>query len=70
MTPVVLAGLDRTGRVFEWESNARDAAGRSARFLAIAGDHYSGVRRDGFHFCVGCHAGHTFINADIRERSR
>jgi hypothetical protein len=68
MTPTVLAGLDESGRVFEWVSPARDAASRSATFLAIAGDHYSGTRPNGYHFCVGCHTGHTFFPADIRER--
>jgi hypothetical protein len=60
--------LDGSGRVFEWASPARDAAGRSATFLAIAGDHYSGTRPNGYHFCVGCHTGHTFLPADVRER--
>jgi hypothetical protein len=64
----VLAGLDETGRIARWSSKAKDSAGRSATFFAIAGDHYSGTRPDGFHFCLGCHTGHTSIPADIRER--
>jgi hypothetical protein len=64
----VLAGLDETGRIAKWSSKAKDSAGRSATFFAIAGDHYSGTRPDGFHFCLGCHTGHTSIPADIRER--
>jgi len=67
-TPTVLAGLDEKGAVARWTSKAKDSAGRSATFYAIAGDHYSGTRPDGYHFCLGCHTGHTFIPADIRER--
>src|SRR5262249_56346345 len=65
----VLAGLDENGKVAKWTSSARDSAGRSATFFAIAGDHYSGVRPDGYHFCLGCHTGHTFIPADVRGRT-
>jgi hypothetical protein len=64
----VLAGLDENGKVAKWSSKARDSAGRSATFFAIAGDHYSGTRPDGYHFCLGCHTGHTSIPADITER--
>ncbi|QDU18543.1 TolB family protein [Urbifossiella limnaea] len=66
----VLAGLDADGKVARWESKAKDKAGRSATFFALAGDHYSGVRADGYHFCLGCHTGHTFIPADVTERVR
>lgn len=67
--PTVLAGLGEDGKVFKWGGGATDSAGRSATFYAIAGDHYSGTRKGGYHFCVGCHAGHTFIQADIHERA-
>jgi hypothetical protein len=66
--PTVLTGLGEDGKVFKWGGGAKDSAGRSATFYAIAGDHYSGTRKDGYHFCIGCHAGHTFIHADIHER--
>ncbi|HKB04318.1 MAG TPA: hypothetical protein VKD90_18990 [Gemmataceae bacterium] len=65
---MVLAGLDENGKVAKWSSKAKDSAGRSATFFAIAGDHYSGTRPNGFHFCLGCHTGHTFIPENIRER--
>ena len=64
----VLAGLDEHGKVAKWSSKAKDSAGRSATFFAVAGDHYSGTRSGGFHFCLGCHTGHTFIPADVAER--
>lgn len=64
----VLAGLDENGKVATWTSKAKDSAGRSATFFAVAGDHYSGTRADGYHFCLGCHTGHTVIPADIAER--
>jgi hypothetical protein len=66
--PTVLAGLGADGKVFKWGGGAKDSTGQSATFYALAGDHYSGTRKNGYHFCVGCHAGHTFINADLRER--
>jgi len=70
-TPTVLAGLDENGKIARWTSPAKDSAGRSATFYAIAGDHYSGTRPDGYHFCLGCHTGHTFITpVDLRERTK
>jgi hypothetical protein len=63
----VLAGLGDDGKIFKW-TGASDSAGRAGTFLAIAGDHYSGTRKDGYHFCLGCHTGHTFIPVDIHER--
>ncbi|HVK14457.1 MAG TPA: hypothetical protein VM597_37305, partial [Gemmataceae bacterium] len=64
----VLAGLDENGQVAKWSSQAKDSSGRSPSFFAIAGDHYSGTRPNAFHFCLGCHTGHTSIPADIREK--
>jgi len=64
----VLAGLGEDGTVFKWTATTPDSAGRSATFYALAGDHYSGTRPNGYHFCLGCHTGHTFIPADVRER--
>lgn len=68
--PTVLAGLDADGKVAKWTGTARDSAGRSGVYYAIAGDHYSGTRVNGYHFCIGCHSGHTFIKADVHERVR
>jgi hypothetical protein len=67
--PTVLAGFGRDGKVFKW-SGGEQSAGRRATFYALAGDHYSGTRADGYHFCVGCHTGHTHIKVDITERIR
>jgi hypothetical protein len=69
-SPSVLAGLDVTGKVARIESPAADAKGRRAAFYAIAGDHYSGTRPGGYHFCVGCHTGHTYIPIDLGERAK
>jgi hypothetical protein len=69
-TPIVLAGLDAEGKVAEWTGRDSGADGRPQRYLALAGDHYSGIRPSGYHYCNGCHAGHTFNSADIRERTR
>ena len=43
---------------------------RPARsYVAYAGDHYSGVRPNGYHYCNGCHTGHTFSVLDPTERT-
>lgn len=63
---IVLAGLDEHHQIAQWSSQAKVSAGRN--FLAYAGDHYSQVRINGYHHCVGCHTGHSFTSADIRER--
>lgn len=68
MLPTVLAGLGADGKVVKW-SGAKDSAGRAGLFYAVAGDHYSGTRSNGYHFCTGCHSGHTYIPADIAERA-
>ena len=65
----MLAGLGEDGKVFKW-SGGKDRSGKSASFFAVAGDHYSGIRKDGYHYCLGCHAGHTFIPVDITERAK
>jgi hypothetical protein len=62
----VLAGLDEEGKVATWGAGA--GGGRPAAFFAYAGDHYSAARANGYHYCNGCHAGHTFTSADIREK--
>ena len=41
-------------------NGAADAAGRRGRFYAFAGEHVSGTRPGSYHFCAGCHTGHTF----------
>ncbi|AWM35719.1 hypothetical protein GobsT_65940 [Gemmata obscuriglobus] len=66
--PTVLAGLGADGKVFRWSSGVTDSEGRSASFYALAGDHYSGTKAGKYHFCYGCHVGHTYIDIDIGER--
>jgi hypothetical protein len=68
--PTVLAGLDAQGKVAKWSGTVPDAAGRPVVYLAYAGDHYSGTRAGGYHYCNGCHTGHTFEYVDIREKVR
>jgi hypothetical protein len=65
-TTLVLAGLDSEGKVAQWKAQSEVSAGRT--FLAYAGDHYSQVRPNGYHHCVGCHSGHSFTAAEVRER--
>jgi hypothetical protein len=67
-SPSVLAGLDADGKVARVESPAADSKGRRAAFYAVAGDHYSGTKPGVYHFCVGCHTGHTFIDQDLTEK--
>jgi hypothetical protein len=68
MSPTVLAGLDTAGKVVRCSGKAKDAKGRVASWVAFAGDHYSAARPDGYHYCNGCHAGHTFTSLGTRER--
>ncbi len=69
--PTVLAGFDAEGRVVRWRTPARDKEGRQADLLYIAGDHYSGIRPGGYHFCTGCHTGHSILDVeDYREQRR
>jgi hypothetical protein len=67
---VVIAGLDEEGKVARWTAKLRDATDKPLRFLAYAGDHYTALRANGYHYCNGCHAGHTHTPADIREIAR
>jgi hypothetical protein len=67
LRPSVLVGLDAQGKVARWTAEA--SGDRPARtYLAHAGDHYSGIRTNGYHYCNGCHTGHTFTVLDPRER--
>jgi hypothetical protein len=68
MAPTVLAGLGADGKVARWHGTAKDGKGRVASWVAFAGDHHSSARPDGYHYCNGCHAGHTFTALDPRER--
>jgi hypothetical protein len=70
LTPTVLTGLGADGKVVRWTAAAKDAAGRSGSYYAYAGDHYSGMKPNGYVFCNGCHAGHTFVAIDPTERRR
>jgi hypothetical protein len=61
----VIAGLDNKGKIAKWMSK-RDLDQRT--FYAYAGDHYSQIRPKGFHYCNGCHTGHTFHSSNVREK--
>ena len=68
LRPTVLVGQDQDGKVARWTAAA--SGDRPQRtYFAYAGDHYSAVRRDGYHYCNGCHAGHTFSVLDTKERA-
>ena len=58
-SPTLLVGMGADGQVVS-ATGAADAAGRRGKFYAFAGDHVSGTRAGGYHFCTGCHTGHTF----------
>ncbi|WP_157368596.1 TolB family protein [Zavarzinella formosa] len=68
LMPTVIVGLDVEGKIAKWTGRANDSVGRPGVYYAYAGDHYSGTRVNGYHYCNGCHTGHTFTPADIRER--
>ena len=58
-SPTLLVGIGADGQVVS-ATGAADASGRRGKFYAFAGDHVSGTRAGGYHFCTGCHTGHTF----------
>jgi len=63
--PTLLIGLGADGKVVN-----SSVPGRNATFYAFAGDHVSGTRPGGYHFCSGCHTGHTFAGSAIAEPKR
>lgn len=68
-SPTLLIGLGPDGKVAS-AVGAADAKGNRGTFYAFAGDHVSGTRPGGYHFCTGCHAGHTFPGAGSGERAK
>jgi hypothetical protein len=68
LRPSVLVGLDDHGKVARWAGVV--SGNRPKRtYFAYAGDHYSGIRPNGYHYCNGCHTGHTFTVLDATERT-
>ncbi len=67
--PTLLVGLGSDGKVASAEG-AADAKGQRGKFYAFAGDHVSGTRPGGYHFCTGCHTGHTFPSGSLVERMK
>jgi hypothetical protein len=63
-------GLDRDGKIASWPGRAADSTGRKAQFFAYAGDHYSGMRPRSYHFCIGCHPGHTFLDDTVNHAEK
>jgi hypothetical protein len=68
LRPSVLVGLDERGKVARW-IGAASGDRPSRNYFAYAGDHYSGIRPNGYHYCNGCHTGHTFTVLDTKERA-
>ncbi len=64
-SPTLLVGLGADGKVV-----TAPVPGKGASYYAFAGDHVSGIRAGGFHFCTGCHTGHTFTGNNIAERRK
>ncbi len=64
-SPTMLVGIGHDGKVV-----TVPVPGKNALFYAFAGDHVSGIRPGGYHFCTGCHTGHTFTGSSIDERKR
>ena len=68
LKPTVLVGQDENGKVARWKGvTSKDHPERT--YFAYAGDHYSGVRQNGYHYCNGCHTGHSFNVIDPKERT-
>ncbi len=68
LVPTLLAGLDSEGKIATWQGKAKDPSGKLATYIAFAGDHYSAAKPNGYHYCNGCHAGHTFLSLSAREK--
>ncbi len=68
INPSVLVGLDEQGKIARWRGTSSTSR-PSRTYFAYAGDHYSGVRTNGYHYCNGCHTGHTFTVLDPTERT-
>ena len=68
LRPSVLVGLDDHGKVARW-TGAASGHRPERTYFAYAGDHYSGIRPNGYHYCNGCHTGHTFTVLDPTERT-
>jgi hypothetical protein len=68
LRPSVLVGLDEQGKVARW-AGLPSSNHPSRTYFAYAGDHYSGIRPNGYHYCNGCHTGHTFVVLDPTERT-
>jgi hypothetical protein len=68
LMPTVLAGLSANGTVARYSGTTHDGEGQGSMYYAFAGDHYGDTRANGYHYCNGCHAGHTYTSVDLRER--
>lgn len=64
-SPTLLVGIGPDGKVA-----TVPVPGKNGLYYAFAGDHVSGVRAGGYHFCTGCHTGHTFTGSSIAERMK
>jgi hypothetical protein len=65
--PTILMGLGRDGKLAS-VLGAADSTGNRGKFYALAADHYSGARPNGYHFCTSCHAGHSHTGGTIAAR--
>jgi len=65
-SPTLLIGLGSDGKVV----TVPVPGNNRASFYAFAGDHVSGIRVGGYHFCTGCHTGHTFTGNAIAEKRK
>jgi hypothetical protein len=65
--PTLLVGIGPDGKAASVIGGA-DAKKNRGKFYAYAGDHVSGTKPGAYHFCTGCHAGHTVNNPDLREK--
>jgi hypothetical protein len=69
-TPVKIVGLDQFGKILHSVGTTLGSNQQPGNYYAVAGDHHTFTRANGYHYCNGCHAGHTFTSLDIRERLR
>lgn len=67
-TPVKIVGVDQLGKIIHSVGSVLGGNQKVGSYYAVAGDHHTFIRENGYHYCNGCHTGHTFTSLDIREK--
>ena len=68
--PTRIVGIDQFGKISQSSGTILGANQQPGVYYAVAGDHHTFIRSNGYHYCNGCHTGHTFTSLNIREQLR